>query len=175
MIKLDGRKSIVRHTDDPATVPSGNDNLDVDATSPQRDFRADEISEVSEDGPVELPSDVDDGSVGVPSDVDDGPVGVPSDVSDGSVEVLRDVDNTPSALKKGHSFREPFQSDTDGDSDSESEQAVRGMEGRDGRDTTTSMVRQVHCSFVLMRIDGTSVNSNHRPPGTPIGMLHFLR
>ena len=137
MIKLDGRKSIAQHTDDPATVPSGNNNLDMDATSPQCDFRTDEISEVSEDGPVELPSDV-----------DDGPVGVPSDVSDGSVEVLRDVDNTPSALKKGHSFREPFQSDTDGDSDSENEQAVRGMGGRDGRDTTTSMVRQVHCSFV---------------------------
>ena len=129
-------------------MPSSNNNLDVDATSPQYNFCTDEISEVSEDGPVELLSNVDNGPVRVPSNVDDGPVKVLSDISNGSIKVLCDVDNTPSALKKGHSFREPFQSDTDGDSDLENEQAIRGMGGRDGHDTTTSMVCQVHCSFV---------------------------
>jgi hypothetical protein len=46
---------------------------------------------------------------------------------------------TPTALKMGHSYRDAFQNDMDGDSSSESEQAERGIGGR-ASNMTTRMV-----------------------------------
>lgn len=103
-------------------VSSGKDdpNVDEGGTPYQLDFHADEISEASGDEPV-----------GVPSEAD--------------VEW-----STPSALEKGHSFRDAFESDMDRDSNSESEQAERDMGDRGKDNTTTSMVRrQIKIWFVL--------------------------
>lgn len=103
-------------------VSSRNDDLSVDedATPRQRDFRADETSDAPEDEPAEVSSEVDD-----------------------------EPWPTPSALKKGHSFNDTFQRDTDSDSNSEREH-ISGMgDGGEGKYHMTSIMvrRQINFWF----------------------------
>jgi hypothetical protein len=88
--------------------------MDEDATPCQRDFRADEISEASDDEPVVVPSEVED-----------------------------EPWPTPSALRKGDSPRDAFQSNMDSDSNSEGEQVERGT----GSNKTINMVRLMKFAF----------------------------
>ncbi len=118
MIELDGSNLIVRHSDDAVSVSSSNDIFDVDEDATPCQ-RDFCADKISEDEPV-----------GVPSEAVDEPW------------------PTPSALKKGHSFRDADQSDMDRDSNSESEQAERGTRER-GSNTTTNMARLIKNWFIV--------------------------
>jgi hypothetical protein len=128
MIQLDGPNLTVRRGDGSVTVSSSNDVLDMDdmdedATPCQRDFRADEISGASDDEPVEAPSEVEDAPW-----------------------------PTPSALKKGYSLQNAFQSDMDSDSNPEGGQAEADERGTRGGGSTTriNMVRLIKFGFDLI-------------------------
>src|SRR5260221_4113606 len=119
MIGLDGSNLIVQHSDDAVSVSSSNDIFDVDKDATPCQWDFC-ADEISEDEPV-----------GVPSKAVDEPWQIPS------------------ALKKGHSFRDADQSNMDRDSNSESEQAERGKRER-GSNKTTKMVRLNNNRFIVL-------------------------
>ena len=125
MIELDQHNLTVRHSDGTVTVSSANDDLDADEdATPCRHDFCADEISASEGQPAEVLSDD------------------------------KSWQQTPSALKKGHSSQDAFQDNMDSDTDSEGRQGeeVTGMRGGGKYNVTINVVCQVeilvHCSYL---------------------------
>ena len=125
MIELDQRNLTVQHSDGTVTMSSANDDSDADEDATPRQ-RDFHADEIS-------------ASEGKPAEV----------LSDN-----KSWQQTPSALKKGHSSQDAFQDDMDSNTNSEGGQGeeVTGMRGGGKYNATINVVCQVeilvHCSYL---------------------------